>query len=231
MSVLTLFDHGRPRTLPQGADLLGQLGLEHERVGIDIFASESQRRYQLLNPAGRTPALLLEDAARLPSRTRSALSRRGSRFRRRPSNAHVHQWLFFEQNGAERRLGAVLAPDEPRVAAARSVRAALQAGRMPSILDRGLTQEFLVEGRCTVADIALYAYTHVAHGAGIDIGLPGDRPWLEARRGGLTASPATSSPIPRTRRFRPADRRAVRRTAPTTLRLSYPGRIRALAPI
>ena len=44
--------------------------------------------------------------------------------------------------------------------------------------------EFLVDGRCTVADIALYAYTHVAHEAGIDMSAyPAIAPWLERVEG------------------------------------------------
>jgi glutathione S-transferase len=62
MSVLTLFDYGPSANCLKVRILLRQLGLEHERVDVDIFAGESQRaEYLLLNPAGRTPALLLED--------------------------------------------------------------------------------------------------------------------------------------------------------------------------
>ena len=192
MSVLTLFDYGPSANCLKVRILLRQLGLEHERVDVDIFAGESQRAdYLLLNPAGRTPALLLEDGRAIAESNAILLYlAEGSRFL--PTDpverAHVHQWLFFEQNLLEPNAGSArfwhLTGRESQQPGAFAQR--LQAGKDAlAILDRGLTgKEFLVEGNCTVADIALYAYTHVAHEAGIDMSAyPAIAPWLERVEG------------------------------------------------
>ena len=126
MSVLTLFDYGPSANCLKVRILLRQLGLEYERVAVDIFAGESQRaEYLLLNPAG-SPFLPADPVER----------------------AHVHQWLFFEQNLLEPNAGSArfwhLTGRESQQPGAFAQR--LQAGKDAlAILDRGLTgQEFLV---------------------------------------------------------------------------------------
>jgi glutathione S-transferase len=91
--------------------------------------------------------------------------------------------MFFEQNLLEPNAGSArfwhLTGREAQQPGAFAQR--LQAGRDAlAILDRGLSgREFLVDGRYTVADIALYGYTHVAHEAGIDMSVyPAIAPWL-----------------------------------------------------
>ena len=102
----------------------------------------------------------------------------------RVDRAHVHQWLFFEQNLLEPNVGTARFwrltgrdRQRPDVFAQR-----LEAGRDAlRILDRYLAgHDFLVAGRYTVADVALYAYTHAAHEAGIDMAAayPAIGPWL-----------------------------------------------------
>jgi glutathione S-transferase len=97
--------------------------------------------------------------------------------------AHVHRWLFFEQNLLEPNVGTARFwhltgrdAQQPKAFAQR-----LQAGKDAlAVLDRGLAgREFLVDDRYSVADVALYAYTHVAHEAGIDMtAYPAITPWL-----------------------------------------------------
>ncbi len=55
------------------------------------------------------------------------------------------------------------------------------------------TAEFLVADRYTIADIALYAYTHVAHEAGFDLsGYPGINAWLDRVAGQPAHIPITA---------------------------------------
>src|ERR1700730_4079872 len=98
--MLTLFDYGSSANWLKGGILLRQLGHDHERVTVDIFAGESRTdAYLALNPAGRTPALLLDDGAAIAESNAILLYlAEGTEFLpdERVALAHVHQWLFFE---------------------------------------------------------------------------------------------------------------------------------------
>ncbi len=185
--MLTLFDYGPSANCLKVRILLRQLGLDHERVAVDIFAGESQSAgYLQLNPAGRTPALLLDDGRAVAESNAILLYlAEGSPFLPEDpiERAHVHQWMFFEQNLLEPNAGSArfwhLTGREARQPEAFAQR--LQAGKDAlAIVDRGLTgRDFLVDGRYTVADIALYGYTHIAHEAGIDMSAyTSIAPWL-----------------------------------------------------
>jgi glutathione S-transferase len=185
--MLTLFDYGPSANCLKVRMLLRQLGLDHERVTVDIFAGESRTdAYLALNPAGRTPALLLDDGAAIAESNAILLYlAEGTELLPddRVERAHVHQWLFFEQNLLEPNVGTarfwkLTGRDRQRPEAFEQ---RLEAGRDAlRTLDEYLAGgEFLVAGRYTVADIALYAYTHVAHEAGIDMSAyPAIGPWL-----------------------------------------------------
>jgi len=175
--VLTFFDYGPSANCLKVRVLLRQLGIEHERVNVDIFAGESRTDdYLALNPAGRTPALVLADGTPLAESNAILLYLAdGSELvpADRGDLGRVHQWMFFEQNLLE-----------PNVGTARFWRLTGRAGQRPGafeqrveagraaleVLDRGLTgREFLVGDRYSVADIALYAYTHAAGEGDFDL--------------------------------------------------------------
>jgi glutathione S-transferase len=174
--MLTLFDHGPSANCLKVRVLLRQLGIDHDRVEVDIFAGESRtEQYLALNPAGRTPVLRLDDGrAVAESNAILLLLAEGSPLAPadRVEIAHVHQWLFFEQNLLEPNVGTARfwrltgrAPERPEAFEQRRK----AGGSALATLDRFLAgRDFLVAGRYSVADIALYAYTHVAHEAGID---------------------------------------------------------------
>jgi len=175
--MLTLFDYGPSANCLKVRVLLRQLGLDHERVTVDIFAGESRTdAYLELNPAGRTPALLTGDG-RAIAESNAILLYLAEGTPLLPDEpverAHVHQWLFFEQNLLEPNLGTarfwrLTGRDraKPEVFEQR-----LEAGKDAlTVVERGFTEcDFLVGGRYSVADVALYAYTHVADEAGIDM--------------------------------------------------------------
>jgi len=185
--MLTLFDYGPSANCLKVRVLLRQLGLDHERVTVDIFAGESRSdAYLELNPAGRTPALITEDGRAIAESNAILLYlAEGAPVlpADRVERARVHQWLFFEQNLLEPNVGTARFwrltgrdHEKPEVFAQR-----FEAGKDAlTVLDRGLaSRDFLVEGRYSVADLALYAYTHVAHEAGIDMAAyPAIGPWL-----------------------------------------------------
>jgi glutathione S-transferase len=174
---------------------LAQLGIEHERVPVDIFAGETLTpEFAAVNPARSTPVLELADGRRLPESgailvhlARGTELLPGDPF----EQSQVLRWLLFEQSELLPVTGGLrfrlvtgrLAPGSPGAQAR-------HAGgvRMLGLLDDHLRDRaFLLGDRYTIADIALYGYTHVAHEAGLPMGdFPAVQAWLGrvARRPG-----------------------------------------------
>jgi glutathione S-transferase len=154
--------------------LLAMQGIEFERREVDVV--DRSGRLELLgalNPALRVPTLVLDDGEPLAeSNAILCYLAEGTSLlgEDRLERARVLQWMFFEQYSHEPYIAVVrfwvcFAADPPAEAEIEARRrggyAALDA------MERHLSERsFLVGERFTVADIALYAYTHVAHEAG-----------------------------------------------------------------
>jgi glutathione S-transferase len=167
--------------------LLAHLGRSYERREVSVVdRSDREELLGDLNPAQRVPTLVLDDGRPLAeSNAILCFLAEGTEYLPddRFARAQVLQWLFFEQYSHEPYIAvprywlkvAGGAPGERELEAKRAAgRAALAA------LERHLaTAPFLVADRYTVADIALYAYTHVADEAGYDLSLyPAISTWL-----------------------------------------------------
>jgi glutathione S-transferase len=167
--------------------LFAHLGLAYERRELSVV-DRSNRGEVLgeLNPALRVPTLILDDGRALAeSHAIVWYFAEGSPYlpEDRFERAKVLQWLCFEQYDLEPTIAVVrfwvafsAAPP-----AAEEIDARRQAGyRALEALERGLHDvPFLVGGRYTIADLALYAYTHVAREGGFDLdGYPAIRAWL-----------------------------------------------------
>ena len=167
--------------------LLSQLGRSYERVPVDIFAGDSQTdAYLAMNPAGRTPLLETDDGVAIPESGAILLYlSEGTPFlpADRIERAHVHAWMFFEQNLLEPNVGTarfwlLTGRDGERPEAfARHFEAGAAA---LATLERGLVgKDFLVGDGYTVADCALYAYARVAPDAGYGLSAyPAISAWL-----------------------------------------------------
>jgi glutathione S-transferase len=158
--------------------LLAYLGIPYERRTMDVV-DRSNRSEVLggLNPALRVPTLVLDDGRPL-AESGAILWYLGEGTRFVPEDAYeraqVLQWMFFEQYD-----------HEPAIAVARfwlaySGRPYEFSDRLPertaaghralAAMERHLDgREFLVGDGLTLADIALYAYTHVADEGGFDL--------------------------------------------------------------
>jgi glutathione S-transferase len=169
--------------------LLAHLGLEYEAVDVSVV-DRSNRRELLgdLNPALRVPTLVLDDGRPL-AESNAILWYFGDGTDYVPEDpyerAQVLQWQFFEQYSHEPYLAVVrfwLAYSGTPEAFADQVPAKMKGGyealdAMEEHLD---AREFLVGGRYSIADISLYAYTHVAHEGGFILDrFPAVRAWLE----------------------------------------------------
>jgi glutathione S-transferase len=171
--------------------LFSLLGIEYERREVDVV-DRSDRPEILggLNPGLRVPTLVLDDGRPL-AESDAILFYFGEGTEYLPGDryarAQVLQWMFFEQYSHEPNI-AVLRfwaeagiEGDPREAAAK-----LEGGyRALEAMERHLAgREFFVGETVTVADLALYGYTHVAHEGGFEM----DRfaavgAWLERVRG------------------------------------------------
>ena len=168
--------------------LLSQLGLPFEYVETDILKGETRTpEFLALNPNGRVPVLQLEDGTPLAESDAILFYlAEGTPYlpADKLSRARVLQWLFFEQYSHEpyvavaRFLLRHTEPDDPR----RGMLEQRQKGGYAAlaVMERHLADNpFFVAGRYSIADIALYAYTHVADQGGLELGsYPCVRAWL-----------------------------------------------------
>jgi glutathione S-transferase len=169
--------------------LLARLGLPYERRTVDVV--DRSNRPELLgglNPALRVPTLILDDGRPL-AESGAILWYFGEGTELVPDDryerAQVLQWMFFEQYD-----------HEPAIAVARFWLA--YSGRPEAFVDRIPERQkagyraldamerhldgrvYLVGDRFSLADIALYAYTHVADEGGFDLApYSAIRRWLD----------------------------------------------------
>ena len=168
--------------------LLAQLGQKYQWTDVDIDKGLTRTpEFLKRNPNGRIPTLELDDDTNLPeSNAILWYLAEGSRFvpATQLGRAQVLQWMFFEQYSHEpyvatpRYLMRHFGPDHPRRA---EIPARLEKGHAAlAVMEQHLaTREFFVGERYTIADIALYAYTHVAPDGGLDLQkYPAVREWL-----------------------------------------------------
>lgn len=168
--------------------LLSQLDLPHEWINIDPLKGESRTpEFLARNANGKIPLLELPDGQYLPeSNAILHYLAEGSPLlpTDRLQHAQVLQWLFFEQYS-----------HEPYIAVARYIirylgrpekhEAKLQEKMAPghaalAVMERHLGDHpFFVGDAYSIADIGLYAYTHVAHEGSFDLKpYPAIRDWL-----------------------------------------------------
>jgi glutathione S-transferase len=166
--------------------LLEQLERPYRWVEIDsVNGATRTPQFLAKNPNGKVPLLELADG-RLLSESNAILCYLAEGTPLLPEDAwqraQALQWLFFEQYS-----------HEPYVAVARFVARWLPAGHprqaeLPKLRERGHAalavmeqrlreREFLLDAGYSVADIALYAYTHEAPVGGIALD---DYPWIRA---------------------------------------------------
>ena len=175
--------------------LLAQLGLPCEYIALDILQGATRTAdFLRKNPNGKIPLLELDDGTFLAeSNAILFFLARDSRYW--PASAFdqalVMQWMFFEQYSHEPNLATArfwLAIDKEWDATPfnREVLARKQerGHEALALMDEHLrSKDFLVGTTYSVADICLYAYTHVAAEGGFDLErYPAVCAWLERVR-------------------------------------------------
>ena len=165
------------------------LSIPHEWVAIDILKRETlTENFLSMNPAGKIPVLETDDGDYL-TESNAILYYLAQNTHLWPpdkiTQTRVLQWQFFEQYS-----------HEPNIAVARFIKrylhmpearkaeyeSKLKPGyRALDIMEKALGQNsFLVGGSLSIADLSLYAYTHVAHEGGFDLAnYPEINRWLK----------------------------------------------------
>jgi glutathione S-transferase len=159
--------------------LMSYLEIEHEWLHVDILKGETHSdEFKKMNPNTRIPVLVLNDGRTL-TESNAILNFLADGSELLPADrllrAQVLQWQFFEQYSHEpyiataRYINKYLGlPDERRT----EFDEKQQGGHKAlSVMEQRLAiADFLVGDKLTIADISLYAYTHVAHEGGFDLG-------------------------------------------------------------
>ncbi|RAI04246.1 glutathione S-transferase [Acuticoccus sediminis] len=166
------------------------LGIPFRHVDVETLAGETQTtEFLAKSPIGKVPLMELEDGRYLPE-SNAMLCYLGAGTRFVPSdpyeNARMLSWMFFEQYS-----------HEPNIAVRRSLLVYPQLAaratpeRLAATLEGGIKALDVMEGRLagadwlvgdapTLADVALFAYTHRADEAGFDLSrTPGIVRWID----------------------------------------------------
>ncbi len=168
--------------------LLSHLRIPYTLVEKDILKGETRTDdFLKLNSAGRIPVLQLENGECLAESNAILMYlAEGTPFLSddRLLKARTLQWMFFEQYNHEPNIAVVrfwkhygeITPEQEALLPAK-----IKAGYAAlDVMEQQLGKtDFLVGGKYSIADIALYAYTHVAHEGGFDLSdYPAIMAWL-----------------------------------------------------
>jgi glutathione S-transferase len=186
-----LYDH-----LPSGNGyknrlLMNQLGIPFERVEVDLPAGQTRTpEFLKINPIGRIPVLELAPGKYLPESNAILLYlSEGTPFQPddRWQRAQIFQWMCFEQYSHEPNIATIR--HWTRIGKATEFKTLVEMKRPLGnhalrVMDSHLREQpYFVGQRYTIADIALYAYTHVAGEGGFVLEeFPSICRWLERVR-------------------------------------------------
>jgi glutathione S-transferase len=169
--------------------MLHARGLPFRWIEVDILKGESRTpEFLKLNPNGRVPLLVFPDG-RLLAESNAMLLHLGEGSAWIPTDpylrAKMYEWLFFEQYSHEPYIATVRfwvkeagkAQEKAQEIVERTGRGHAALGVMEKAL---AATPFLVGEQPTLADLALFAYTHVAPEGGFSLEpYPAIRRWLE----------------------------------------------------
>jgi glutathione S-transferase len=192
-AMLTLYSMQRSGNSYKARLALAQLDIPYRLIEVDILKGESHTpEFLSKNPSGQIP-LLEVSAGRYLAESNAILWYIAGRTALAPDDridrAEALQWMFFEQHSLEPNLGAayfwMTLVKGGRELQSHAIEDWMEEGhRALGIMEKHLTlHDFFAAGRYSIADIALYAYTHVAHLCDYDMmAFPAIRAWLERVR-------------------------------------------------
>src|SRR5919198_1172454 len=169
---------------------LAQLRVPYELVEVDILKGETRTpEFLAKNPGGRVPLLEVAPGRYLPESNAILWYIAGGSSpapENRIDRAETPQWMFFEKPSPEPNLGQarfwLTLVKGGRELQQHSLEDWMEKGYQAlSVMEKHIARHrFFAANRYTIADIALYAYTHVAHESEFDLtGFPAIRAWLK----------------------------------------------------
>jgi glutathione S-transferase len=169
---------------------LARLGIPYKLVEIDILQGESRTpEFLTKNPNGRIPLLQVAPDRYLAESNAILWYVAGGTIlapEDRIEHAEALQWMFFEQHSLEPNIGQayfwLTLVKGGRDLQEHALDDWMENGyRALGVMEMHLTRhDFFVDNRFTIADIALYAYTHVANQCDFDLArYPAVRAWLD----------------------------------------------------
>ncbi len=168
---------------------MSHLGVAYETIETNANDGSTQTdEYLVLNANGKVPLLLFDDGRTLAESNAILLhlSEGSELIADDPwQRAKMYQWMFFEQYSHEpsiavRRSLSIYRERAAQVSNQRMADLLAAGNRALSVMEQGLQEICWFTGaRFGVADMALYAYTHVAGEGGYDLGkFPAVSEWL-----------------------------------------------------
>ena len=184
---LQLYDYAASANCYKVRLLLAQLRQSYERIPVDIFAGDTLTdEFHEINPARSTPVLAINGGSYLQeSAAILVYLAEGTEFLAAAplERARTIRWLIIEQTDVMPMIGGLrfrlqtgrLQPDDDE-----AVRRREGGEEVLALLNEHLAgRDFLVGANYSIADIAVYAYTHVAPEAGYDLSeYPAVASWL-----------------------------------------------------
>jgi glutathione S-transferase len=169
---------------------LARLGMPYHQVEVDILKGESHTpEFLAMNPSGQVPLLEVAPGRYLAESNAILWYVAGGTPlapEDRIDRAEALQWMFFEQHSLEPNLGAayfwLALVKGGRELQRHALEDWMEEGyRSLKVMENHLkAHRYFAAGRYTIADIALYAYTHLAHLCDYDLGqFPAIRAWLD----------------------------------------------------
>ena len=177
MTALRLHDYGPSGNCYKVRLLLAQLGLEYERIPVDIFGGDTLTdEYARLNPQRQTPVLEIDGAEPLTESGAILVHlAEGTEYLPEEPNdrAQALRWLFFEQTEVIQGIAGLrfrliterIRPDGREALWRKSVGDAV----LTVLNDRLEKSDHLAGDAYSIADISLFAYVHVAGEAGFEL--------------------------------------------------------------
>lgn len=158
--------------------LMAQLGIPWQTIWVDVLLGENRRpAFLAMNPAGTVPFLRLDAGDEIAESNAMlwALAQDSALLPTHPvEQAMIVQWMIFEQT----RLEPFLSPARffTTILPGKTAEKAMEIDAWREKAEKGMARleghlrdhDFLVAGRYSIADIALYGYVHVADEAGLD---------------------------------------------------------------
>jgi glutathione S-transferase len=186
----TLYSMQRSGNCYKARLALAQLGVDYNLVEVDILQGDTRTpQFLAMNPDGRVPLLEVAPGRFLPESNAILWYLAGGTAlapEDRVDRAEALQWMFFEQHSLEPNLGAawfwLVLVRGGRELQTHALEDWMERGYQAlGVMEKHLAQhDFFAAGHYTIADIALYAYTHIAHECDYDLApFPAVRAWLK----------------------------------------------------